>query len=501
MGVLIMADIMDGYDILGVKKRKILDQYNQNPFAAGLTTPGLMDSPKQEKSENPFGGLFKPPAMDFSPPPVQPDNTKPPEENSIDEYIRLMKEMYHPQTTASDRLNQLINSFPQEKKPSLGRTLVGVAAGLGGGVKASQEVMDEPYKHDLESWKAQTTPAYQAAEVERQRNDTDRTLTGNVIQAQIADKKNRITEENNREKNRIAEEKNQAQAAATKTRSEAYAFKQYHPTWVFDFKGPVTRAYNPTNPSETVNLGPSGHLSDADQINLKGEWNVKAAETRGMNATDLEALKQSGRPFNIGNDIYVFENGVLKPVGSGAITRPGTPPKEGKDKPNINAPRAGRNDILRESFDDPLVKKYKFITAPGTSGGDYQLAPAPEYGWWGDAEVTEKRKKYNEILEKLGIPLLSIKGETPSSSQELPPNQLEAPRPATRSDRYGISSRAQVSPETTKGLGPQAVPPVAAGGGGYKYQADQSNPKEQRRTRDGKMYEYSHDGGQTWGAR
>ena len=97
-----------------------------------LGAPGLMDQPQQ--SNNPFGGLFKPPPMNMGAlqqignHSVQPE---PQQENSMEEFVKMMQQLYHPETTATDRFNALLDKFPQREKPSLGRSLVAAGMGIG----------------------------------------------------------------------------------------------------------------------------------------------------------------------------------------------------------------------------------------------------------------------------------------------------------------------------------------------------------------------------------
>jgi hypothetical protein len=317
----------DSFDIYGLSEQNRLQQLmQQNPYAGGLHTPGLMDSPAQPQ-ENPFHGLFNPNYNQAAPPTPQVDPSAIPQSpsaeqtNPMDEYIKLMKEMYHPQTTASDRLNQLINSVPQHEKPSLGRMLVGVAGGLHGGYKESEEIMQAPYKQHMEEWKAQTTPAYQAAEVERQRNDAERTLTSNVISAKVAADKLKVSEAEG-EKKRAAQEVIEARKAeAVQKRNDILEFKARHSDWKMDASGPTVITFDPSTGQAHDTKIQTKHLSDLDKITLEGGIKKEiaaannASEERRTNITVNAANERSSEPL-----IVPQPDGTLKSYKYNKVT-------------------------------------------------------------------------------------------------------------------------------------------------------------------------------------
>jgi hypothetical protein len=202
----------------------------------------------------------------------------------------LMTSMYHPEHQASDEYEALLNRFPQREKPSIARRLVASGASLKGGIKAAEEVMEAPNLRNRADWVAQVAPRYNAANLERQSNINERTLAYNAATTTVGQRRADETERSNREKADIA-----------RTRAAAYDFKSRNPGLKIESpKGGYMIGVDAAGKAtyitdEQGNRIKSGTLSQYDEINLRGGYQVEAAKQAGASQIATEKERQKGR--------------------------------------------------------------------------------------------------------------------------------------------------------------------------------------------------------------
>lgn len=262
-----------------------------------------------------------------------------PENNDIS--LR-MRQLYNPESSASDRLNKTIDEYPTHDNPSIMRRIGASLAGVGYGPEAGQEVLDSPFKEKLADWKNKLQPIENAASLERYNNTNERTNVYQTIAAQLKDEA---------EQHRV--EKNERDAKIKEDRASVYRMKAEDPNYKFDFKGPtVIRTDKNGNVLDTKIS--TGSLSDADKLEMgqtnalerigaTGDESRKTEETR---QTGRETLKEQGawKIYNVPDETdptkqkavqineYTGEvrpvkisGGVNKPSGVGSSAKPELP--------------------------------------------------------------------------------------------------------------------------------------------------------------------------------
>jgi hypothetical protein len=140
---------------------------------------------------------------------------------------KRMSELYQPEMEATERLSQLINSYPHREKPGKLRQIGSVMAKLSavGHPERRQEanamsdrMLYEPFLEQLSDWKNQIEPAVSAASNERQANVNSRMYANQIISQEIADrrlerqvKRDRTLETQGDQKIKIAEDRARVQ--------------------------------------------------------------------------------------------------------------------------------------------------------------------------------------------------------------------------------------------------------------------------------------------------
>ena len=334
------------------------DESETPPQIPGWSPPDISDEYGGNPSENMGGGITPIPktpnipdysatAGSTSPTPTGADD--------ITRWSKLYENLYKPSTSATDRLNALLDQTPtsDQYKPGILRTIGALGVGMGpGGLKAANEVMDEPYASALEKWKAKTAPFQQAAQLEN---------TENVNARQVASS----TAANILGSEKLAETtaKDQAKAATDATRAKAYAFSKDNPSWKFDFSGPNIIAVSPDG-TQRQNLGPTGHLDDATKYNIQGNYKVAAAQASGAAAATVAGIKGRIPVQDKDGNWYLIDPsdtaGGPKPMGNapstptGPLAKPGTTPAP---KPG-DVPKDIQNTLENLYHTDPLGEKW-----------------------------------------------------------------------------------------------------------------------------------------------
>lgn len=403
----------------------------------------------------PSSPLYDPPIFNVSGgSPITPQSQSPIDTSGPTLWDKI-NQIYSPETESRDRFNTFLGEYPTYEGPGKARGLFGTLMGIGAkdpesALKVMEGAFQAPHMRDVAAWKDKAQPMYQAAQLENTANVNERNLANNYMI-------NQTNQDKLASQERIANEKNEI----ARMRAEAYSFKQTHPDWKFDFSGPNGFAYNPNNPNEKINLGPTGNLSDVDKINLQGEWGVRRAEASGAAAVDRANVTNQGaidRARVAGTGLVVIDGksytynpdtGQYEPAAGlpqGTPTRPGTPPST--RTPTRAGQTLERQDRIRQIFNQSPEHRKMMQEDPKT--GDLMMIPKPTKN---PAEIEHWNYVYGLI--------------NPDFKQATPP--------------------------TT----PTTVPPTRQA---PVVEYSPSRPNEQRRSSDGgKTFEYSHDGGKTWG--
>lgn len=159
---------------------------------------------------DPFGRITRPsPTYPGAGAPQYPVMEEMPDPMDQAYYENRMRQLYQPEMFASERLNALLQGFPDRSKykPSLARKLTSVAANLSslGKPQLEQEaqrwsdrVLNEPFYRSLEDWKAQIDPTVQAASNERLANVNLRTAANQIVMQEQADRRIQASLDRNR---------------------------------------------------------------------------------------------------------------------------------------------------------------------------------------------------------------------------------------------------------------------------------------------------------------
>lgn len=227
---------------------------------------------------------------------------------------RQISDVYQPETAMQDRFASLLEAFPEREKPSIWRRIGASMAAFaaGGDPRAGFAFRDRPYNEAVDKWKAQITPAQQAADNEAQGNVNRRILAQNEINAEldrrrIARQEERDTQlatdatrrqdeidRRNREQERLAEERIKVQQALF----QIQRFKADNPEHEFiTTKDGNIVAVNPVDPTKIVSTGlKSQDLSDAEKlaIGLRNDL-TKIAATEAATARNIVRSGEQAR--------------------------------------------------------------------------------------------------------------------------------------------------------------------------------------------------------------
>jgi hypothetical protein len=203
-----------------------------------------------------------------------------------------LADLYSPEHSASDRLDQLIAQMPHRNKPGIFSKIVGSLVGMGGGPQAADEAMYGRYNRDIEDWKAQLGPAYQAANLERYGNVNERMMATGVMRDEATQRGLDIREEHFKQSEENA-----------RKRTQAYAFAQENK----DYESTVDKAtgeivfVHPNKPPMRTGIL-SSEASDFDKHNWRvrerekeHEYRTEEIRTRGEEAGKLLRGRQKGK--------------------------------------------------------------------------------------------------------------------------------------------------------------------------------------------------------------
>lgn len=357
-----------------------------------------------------------------------------------------MRELYIPETQASDRYNEMIGAYPSrgDYQPSnmrrIGSALIALSQSFGprgfqsnpNAIESGLEFLNRPYTEKLTDWKNQIGPAQQAAGLERQNNMNERQLAASTVSQELAQRRLENTQANQEAKNKIAAD-----------RAEVYRLKSLMPQHQFDFSGPNVMVANKQT-GEVRDTGiPTGSLSDADKMALQQEQMLERIGAQGAQTRQTEELRQGGRealaetrgwkigsipdPNDPSKQIGVQYNeitGEIKPVQfggapAGPVTRAGTSSSAANRPESATQTRVRQFNAARELFNTradlrPFIK----LGSPGSN--DFTITP-PGKGFFGGATgpTPEQYKALQEAIYGPGGDIQPMSSHAPTNRQPI----------------------------------------------------------------------------------
>jgi len=338
-----------------------------------------------------------------------------------------LNKLYSPEHVQSDRLNSLLNSYPnrQDYEPhgvkGFFTKLGAIAGGMTGGPQLYSEVMDHNFNDKLKDWNNQIVPAEHAATLEKQANTNERTAAMQTIADKLRQEANDIREKNNQKtadlKQQQIDEKaknDEANAKIRQQRADVYEFKAKNPGLKLVMtKGGNVQAMDPIT-GELHDTGvPTGSLTDADRLALTQENKIEQIHTTGEETRTTNEQKNEqtlGQIDERGN-----QSRLTKQTPSGNQT--------GSNKPELpSQTRVRQVNKARELFNSrPDLRPFIKI-----QGNDVQITP-PGKNFFGSASgpTPAQYKEINDSIYAgtLVSPISSHDNNSPSKSNNITPNQ------------------------------------------------------------------------------
>ena len=216
-----------------------------------------------------------------------------------------LMDQFHPNTTASDRLNNLIDNQP--KPPDHASVWRRIGAGLTSlayGPDEGRKVLNGNYDRDMSAWLNQAKLAQGAAQDENVANNQQRQIIG---AQSIADRSSDKLEQQNAQflqhqaeierENKAKDEVAQEKLQTANARAQAYIFKNTHSNWVAKTgKDGKLTFFNPQDPTQEVNTGfDTGKMDDYDKLAFGLNAKLQEIGATGEQARQTEGVKQGGR--------------------------------------------------------------------------------------------------------------------------------------------------------------------------------------------------------------
>src|SRR5262245_7675506 len=265
--------------------------------------------------------------------------------NNPGNWMEFIRQQYSPETVAMERFNRLLDEAPRRENPGLARRIAASAAAFGGGgTDAAEKFMYAPYARDVADFKLRAEPFYQAANLERQGNISERQLVGQMVTAQQAQQ--RIDETNRR---------NLANEDIARDRAALGWWKAQNPDADFNFTGPtvtITRMVNGKPVVEDTKIS-TGRLTDADKAQLAHKYRIAEGAQRIEGAKEVQEIRNE------------------RPTAQSA-----------------RQPLIDRNIVLQGLYDRQEFRK--FIIPPTTTNGSFQLAEPPKKTIWNRRKDVDK---------------------------------------------------------------------------------------------------------------
>lgn len=337
----------------------------KNPFA-GIFGDGMEQSPVAAPMGSPMGGDME---------------VGPTTGGGMNDIASRMRQIYSPETEATDRYNQLIDSMPQRNKPGMLRKIASIAAGTLAGPEAFDMSMYGNYNNQMKDWSAKLDPAYKAATLERSSNVNERTLAMQTISAQLREDAQRAKEANDIRRASIAQQ-----------RADVYEFKAKHPNLDIDFSGPEVIAIDPLTgkraPITDLDGKPvqTGNMSEADKLAFQRETTMKGIAARGSEA---RTTQEEGHEQDMDE---------ILARGEQARTTKSTPSGSGTGKDELpTQTRVRQFNAARELANSrPDLKPFIKIGTPGSN--DFAVTPPGENFFGPTGPTKEQFEEINQAI-------------------------------------------------------------------------------------------------------
>ncbi len=483
--------IMGGYDNLTPELNQdymsmSAPSYESEDGPWNSAPPSYID-PRDQGNDPWYGGQSQPsagPPAPITPPSV---NTYDPD-RANKEMMSAIGKVFTPEHIDRDRLRSHMDAAPERERPSFARALVAGALSQKAQdpIATSEAVMYAPHRRNMADWTAKNEPFYKTAELENRENVNERTLAGNVVKSVSDDRRleqQRIRDEG---KQQVAEEKNRIGEIHARA-AEARANR-----WETKIDGDHVIATSPDGQTMRV-IGSSRGMSKEDEIKLRGAYSIGAAREYGSAAAARnEAAGKETRVDSEGNT-WILSTRSVPPTATRVEGLPsGTRPETGRSG------ASGGGMLERERVEQDKLRDIKESNIDSSKyvkkdGNKYSMVPRPKIRedsyWPGNQAVTQADVDAWDAVKR-----------------EVDPSYVP-PRPAVKSGaapaapkesfpEININKPPAVSPQSTKGLGPQNVP-----SGGERIEVNKIAPQNMRKVVNGKTVAISVDGGKTWKTR
>jgi|PlaIllAssembly_1097288.scaffolds.fasta_scaffold00614_2 hypothetical protein len=230
-------------------------------------------------------GPFKPQQFDLETPGVNiptPGQGMP--EPEMDAGQR-MRELYQPSDDATRRFEEMIDQYPQEKRPGWLRGIGSLLQEYAYGPQVAERTRQSWRSEPIEDWKNKIAPMQAAATNERYQNVNERTMAYNQMAIEL------------RERAQIAKEKNdERKAEIQQQRANIYAYKARNPGKKFFMpKGGNVQIFDPATGQISDTGIPTGSMTELDKLELAGEQRLDQIAATGEEARETEITRQEGR--------------------------------------------------------------------------------------------------------------------------------------------------------------------------------------------------------------
>ena len=284
------------YGIQNLRRSAVFDQLTPGRSGGGTSDIDDRGSFEQSRSQSnvnpydPYEGRTQPkstnpydPYQEVPPPPglakladlsVDPNKGADESNTRLKRMIDTIQGSYQPETYSRDRNDRLLDNPPTRGQPTKMDRFTAMMVGLGSKnpIEDQEKILQSKYYQDADEFKMRADPYYKAAQLENTANTQERQIVGNAISGFSAAERNAETARNNDLRYQTAQQK-----------LEIDRFKADNPNWIIKTDGPNVMGYDPQDPNRSVNLGPSGNLSDAEKLRIQGQT-ARDVATIGANA-------------------------------------------------------------------------------------------------------------------------------------------------------------------------------------------------------------------------
>lgn len=318
--------------------------------------------------------------MDMGPQNVDPGmSAPPPNPNPMgggdDKIGNWLAQLYTPEHQQSDRLDTMLNTYPNRESPEFQHKGVGgfltklaaIAGGMQQGPGMYSEVMDHKFNDKLKDWQTQIGPVERAATLEKQTNTNERTMAMQTIANRLRDEAQQHKEQNDAVNAQIRQQ-----------RADVYEFKAKNPGMKLVItKGGNVQAMDPIT-GEMHDTGiPSGSLTDADKAALTHDYTSKEITQRGEETRKTQDVKHEDTMEEIGARGEQARTTKSTPSGTGNNPRPELPSQTRVRQFNKARELYNSRPDLRPFIKINGTNDFQ-ITAPGKSFLGNPQGPTPQ---------------------------------------------------------------------------------------------------------------------------